>query len=95
MECKECFIKVDFNRVTVLIETLWNVKFNCNTITFSVWIVLIETLWNVKIEEQPKQPTVAEGINRNIVECKVKKTGTYQPGGAVLIETLWNVKSIT
>ena len=58
-------------------------------------VVLIETLWNVKIEEQPKQPTVAEGINRNIVECKVKKTGTYQPGGAVLIETLWNVKSIT
>ena len=33
-------------------------------------VVLIETLWNVKIEEQPKQPTVAEGINRNIVECK-------------------------
>ena len=55
-------------------------------------VVLIEILWNVKIEEQPKQPTVAEGINRNIVECKVKKTGTYQPGGAVLIETLWNVK---
>ena len=36
----------------------------------------------------PKQP----GINRNIVECKVKILLSYHKRTGVLIETLWNVK---
>ena len=32
------------------------------------------------------------GINRNIVECKVSRSGSPQADSAVLIETLWNVK---
>ena len=32
------------------------------------------------------------GINRNIVECKAKRTTAMQESILVLIETLWNVK---
>ena len=34
------------------------------------------------------------GINRNIVECKFRKTGSYQKQLSELIETLWNVNAI-
>ena len=33
-----------------------------------------------------------EGINRNIVECKVKSFDGIDPANIVLIETSWNVK---
>ena len=50
MECK-AFYSGDglFLRGFVLIETLWNVKFNVFTEKISCLVVLIETLWNVKL----------------------------------------------
>ena len=43
-----CDFKTAF---TVLIETLWNVKFCRGTEMHRPVLVLIETLWNVKIME--------------------------------------------
>ena len=53
--------------------------------------VLIETLWNVKIENYDRMEDWT-GINRNIVECKVKNNIVKYRCQIVLIETLWNVK---
>ena len=36
-------------RYNVLIETLWNVKYNEKLLADELGFVLIETLWNVKI----------------------------------------------
>ena len=36
------------NAFAVLIETLWNVKPNTNSMSVANDLVLIETLWNVK-----------------------------------------------
>ena len=55
---------------SVLIETLWNVKwFYVLRIPF-LYGVLIETLWNVKAVADP-WGVIPLGFNRNIVECKV------------------------
>ena len=49
VECKVFNIMHDFSVVmTVLIETLWNVKFYNLEVSCLSAIVLIETLWNVK-----------------------------------------------
>ena len=36
-------------------------------------IVLIETLWNVKETDPDGFMSIPDGINRNIVECKVMR----------------------
>ena len=36
----------------------------------------------------------SQGINRNIMECKVVFASSAYPHDCVLIETLWNVKVI-
>ena len=48
VECKERKISDIGNRIIVLIETLWNVKYVIKTETRREQAVLIETLWNVK-----------------------------------------------
>ena len=56
--------------LSVLIETLWNVKFE-NAHSFLQEIpVLIETLWNVKKRASSASLRAATGFNRNIVEGK-------------------------
>ena len=59
-----------------------------------VKLVLIETLWNVKIFAEAIEELKDLGINRNIVECKVKTQLFREDGQTVLIETLWNVKTM-
>ena len=55
----------------VLIETYWNVKFTISNGVVATSIdVLIETYWNVKFIQTPISCSAAEGINRNILECK-------------------------
>ena len=54
----------------VLIETLWNVKYNTHEFYAIGFTVLIETLWNVKMPELTQLCYGQRGINRNIVECK-------------------------
>ena len=54
----------------VLIETLWNVKFNSAGGYWNIYYVLIETLWNVKLYTGFAMTGVPIRINRNIVECK-------------------------
>ena len=60
MECKDVFIRLVGTKLSVLIETLWNVKcFKCSyRISCSV-CVLIETLWNVKWRNE-KTPYLKE-----------------------------------
>ncbi len=70
MECKDVFIRLVGTKLSVLIETLWNVKWRNEKTPYLKEIVLIETLWNVKKEEAAPIEYTA-GINRNIVECKV------------------------
>ena len=53
--------------------------------------VLIETSWNVKKGSTSKGNSV-NGINRNIVECKVGISSIISFSDSVLIETSWNVK---
>ena len=49
-------------------------------------------MWNVKSTETVKGQDDFASINRNIVECKVARTGISMAFTGVLIETLWNVK---
>ena len=56
--------------IYVLIETLWNVKFDVSWLNDITFTVLIETLWNVKISTPIFFTTLASRINRNIMECK-------------------------
>ena len=44
------------------------------------YMVLIETLWNVKVRCIRTQEQTADGINRNIVECK-ERTHTQKANG--------------
>ena len=55
--------------------------------------VLIETSWNVKEDFFPVINSV-NGINRNIVECKVSLLEETFLTDSVLIETSWNVKQV-
>ena len=71
-------VKVDELQISgetarVLIETLWNVKYCCIALIIVSVPVLIETLWNVKIGMSRQVGDGVNGINRNIVECKVHK----------------------
>ena len=57
-----------------------------------MYLELIETLWNVNTSAAEEPSGDAQGINRNIVECK------WQLAAKInrilrqeLIETLWNV----
>ena len=49
VECKDSTNNTKNNPYPVLIETLWNVKFQYITSVMWFPIVLIETLWNVKV----------------------------------------------
>ena len=76
MECKA--FPTGYVRGTwtyVLIETLWNVKTNFMQNDNIENLVLIETLWNVKKILSPDWFSVKNGINRNIMECKVRYKG--------------------
>ena len=78
--------------ITVLIETLWNVKALAPVFFRIHGVVLIETLWNVKSNKKSPHICKCKGINRNIVECKGRICHGNSSPGWVLIETLWNVK---
>ena len=58
--------------LSVLIETSWNVKIKVTVHWINGEFVLIETSWNVKNNSSGKVKAVLPGINRNIVECKVR-----------------------
>ena len=45
--------------------------------------------------ESPVALAPVPGINRNIVECKVKSILYISSSSMVLIETLWNVKTLS
>ena len=60
---------LDFFLLSVLIETLWNVKSMVKAVLKSQLSVLIETLWNVKRVRRLAIRSLRR-INRNIVECK-------------------------
>ena len=51
---------------------MWNVKEITPQLAISAFAVLIEALWNVKNAKFVVYNDGALGINRNIVECKVK-----------------------
>ena len=72
VECKVEWITVKTCIVSVLIETLWNVKRHMALIISALKTVLIETLWNVKYDIGDLWSQDGGGINRNIVECKGK-----------------------
>ena len=84
---------LDQIEVLVLIETLWNVKYQFDHVVNRTSCInrnIVEC--KAGHGEQTKRNELS--INRNIVECKVYKmvrTGDPRP---VLIETLWNVKGI-
>ena len=53
VECKViCYTKI-FDLSFVLIETLWNVKYEISIVSVPADPVLIETLWNVKLVSSP------------------------------------------
>ena len=56
----------------VLIETYWNVKTHTDRIFCQMLSVLIETYWSVKAIQESAKNALESGINRNILECKVK-----------------------
>ena len=56
-------------KVTVLIETYWNVNENDLVFLKNSFSVLIETYWNVN-SNLPGQSSLVHSINRNILECK-------------------------
>ena len=66
MECKGESSGNAFKRVSVLIETLWNVKRGTVIATPVENIVLIETLWNVKhfelLPDQSRVPVLIETL---------------------------------
>ena len=73
MECKDIYQGITEEPVRVLIETLWNVKYDEGDMWVTSTTVLIETLWNVKIGMARQVGDGVNGINRNIVECKEMK----------------------
>ena len=72
VECKDIFLQVHLEDIFVLIETLWNVKKMKQELRKQPYKVLIETLWNVKWNLSCTGIQTGSGINRNIVECKVR-----------------------
>ena len=54
-----------------LIETLWNVNLLSRQAIRRFLLELIETLWNVNTSAAEEPSGDAQGINRNIVECKL------------------------
>ena len=93
MECKDVFIRLVGTKLSVLIETLWNVKcFKCSyRISCSV-CVLIETLWNVKWRNE-KTPYLKEIVLiETLWNVKLLKKEGEKIRKIVLIETLWSVK---
>ena len=56
----------------ILIETYWNVNKRIRDRVVRVDVILIETYWNVNrtMEEMKLE---ADDINRDILECKLKK----------------------
>ena len=93
VECKELSVSFYAQHCLVLIETLWNVKEDADSLMIYDAAVLIETLWNVKVYQSTAEFGNLVRINRNIVECKVASGYTKLESDSVLIETLWNVKA--
>ena len=58
-----------------LIETLWNVNGVARAASVRTTQELIETLWNVNMNDGAFPVAMANGINRDIVECKSGKMG--------------------
>ena len=50
VECKVIMFKASSELISVLIETLWNVKNGNPRMSVARVQVLIETLWNVKVK---------------------------------------------
>ena len=93
VECKVVYAGFQALFVTVLIETLWNVKLPNTVVAVIGSLVLIETLWNVKESQNVESVYMDHRINRNIVECKAACILPLMAFAyIVLIETLWNVK---
>ncbi len=58
--------------IAVLIETYWNVNKAYRTRNITTIAVLIETYWNVNAMSRLMGWIMTTGINRNILECKLK-----------------------
>ena len=80
-----------YMQILELIETLWNVNRRIFICPIMVQSELIETLWNVNETENKNHNERNEGINRNIVECKLPTAARQYIATPELIETLWNV----
>ena len=65
-------------KVFVLIETYWNVNVNAYEPAGDGWSVLIETYWNVNLFYLSNCFYERFGINRNILECKSRSSGTFR-----------------
>ena len=60
----------------VLIETYWNVNAGAPSPFLVSFFVLIETYWNVNEELKFLKSVMTRGINRNILECKLRIHGS-------------------
>ena len=84
---------LDQIEVLVLIETLWNVKYQFDHVVNRTSCInrnIVEC--KAGHGEQTKRTELS--INRNIVECKDSFFDCPLVPLLVLIETLWNVKSV-
>ena len=82
---------LDQIEVLVLIETLWNVKYQFDHVVNRTSCInrnIVEC--KAGHGEQTKRNELS--INRNIVECKEAYSNLKMFTKHVLIETLWNVK---
>ena len=77
----------------VLIETYWNVNVKSRPVPRSCSTVLIETYWNVNWLVTMRAEDFLERLNRNILECKSKRSFCEWNLTRVLIETYWNVNA--
>ena len=72
------FRKSDASAISkaVLIETYWNVNAGAPSPFLVSFFVLIETYWNVNEELKFLKSVMTRGINRNILECKLRIHGS-------------------
>ena len=77
VECKDCSDCVDPVHILVLIETLWNVKFQTGFCRSYLVSVLIETLWNVKSDMAELMAGEEAVLIETLWNVKVDSDGNY------------------
>ena len=81
--------------ISVLIETYWNVKESKIRQKAFFRIVLIETYWNVKSGEPVNNIKSEKGINRNILECKVRNLTGFSPVNISINRNILECKGVS